>query len=73
MHTIVPFKGQMCGLTPYSAPDPIFGPVHIRGPQIMKGPDGKEKPSEGRWTDILMKQGDKWVLIGDHGGKTSKD
>jgi len=41
--------------------------------QIMKGPDGKEKPSEGRWTDILMKQGDKWVLIGDHGGKTSKD
>jgi ketosteroid isomerase-like protein len=41
--------------------------------QIMKGPDGKEKSESGRWTDILMKQGDKWVLIGDHGGKTSKD
>jgi len=41
--------------------------------QIVKGPDGKEKSESGNWTDILMKQGDKWVLIGDHGGKTSKD
>jgi hypothetical protein len=28
---------------------------------------------QGRWTDILMKQGDKWVMIGDHGGRTSKE
>lgn len=30
--------------------------------------DGKETTSSGRWTDILKKQGVKWVLIGDHGG-----
>lgn len=29
---------------------------------------GKEKFSQSRWTDILMKQKDKWVIIGDHGG-----
>ncbi len=40
---------------------------------VYKDVEGKEKTESGRWTDILMKQGDKWVLIGDHGGKTSKD
>lgn len=34
--------------------------------------DGKKTPEEGRWTDILMKQGGKWVLIGDNGGATKK-
>jgi len=33
---------------------------------------GKEEPSLGKWTDILMKKNGKWVLIGDHGGRTSK-
>lgn len=34
----------------------------------------KEKGVGGRWTDVLKKQGDKWVLIADHGGATpSKD
>jgi ketosteroid isomerase-like protein len=33
---------------------------------------GKRTPSAGTWTDILMKKGDKWVLIGDHGGRTSE-
>ncbi|HTT58357.1 MAG TPA: nuclear transport factor 2 family protein [Opitutaceae bacterium] len=41
--------------------------------QITRGPDAKEKSESGNWTDILIKQGDKWVLIGDHGGRTSKD
>jgi ketosteroid isomerase-like protein len=36
--------------------------------RILKDTDGKEKNVSGRWTDILMKQGDKWVLIGDSGG-----
>ncbi len=31
----------------------------------------KKTPSSGTWTDILMKKDGKWVLIGDHGGKTS--
>jgi ketosteroid isomerase-like protein len=34
--------------------------------------DGKKKVESGRWTDILMKQGGKWLCIGDHGGETPK-
>jgi len=34
---------------------------------------GKEKSSQGRWTDILKKEGDKWLLIGDHGGPTEDE
>jgi ketosteroid isomerase-like protein len=34
--------------------------------------DGKKNTETGRWTDILMKQGTKWVLIGDHGGSDKK-
>jgi ketosteroid isomerase-like protein len=30
--------------------------------------DGKKKAEDGRWTDILMKTGAKWLLIGDNGG-----
>jgi ketosteroid isomerase-like protein len=41
--------------------------------ELEKDSEGKEKWSSGRWTDILTKQGDKWLMIGDHGGQTSKD
>ena len=54
----------------------IFGNVayaHYYYSVIYKDAEGKEKSESGRWTDILMKQGDKWVMIGDHGGRTSKD
>jgi ketosteroid isomerase-like protein len=34
--------------------------------------DGKKKSEKGRWTDILMKQNGKWLLIGDHGGSTEE-
>lgn len=50
-----------------------FAYVHYYFTVIYKDADGKEKSSSGRWTDILMKQGDKWVMIGDHGGRTSKE
>ncbi len=40
---------------------------------VHKNAEGKEKSEQGRWCDILMKQGDKWVLVGDHGGKVSKE
>ena len=40
--------------------------------RIIKDTEGKEQTRSGRWADVLMKQGDKWVLIGDHGGRTSK-
>ena len=41
--------------------------------QIMKNAEGKQKVESGRWTDILKKQDDKWLLIGDHGGETTKE
>lgn len=40
--------------------------------QLEKDKEGKEKPTSGHWTDILMKKGGKWVLVGDRGGRTSK-
>lgn len=41
--------------------------------QIEKNKEtSKETPSMGKWTDILIKKGNKWVLVGDHGGRTSK-
>jgi ketosteroid isomerase-like protein len=49
----------------------IFGDVaivHYYYSIIAKDAEGKEKSDKGRWTDILMKQGNKWVMIGDHGG-----
>jgi hypothetical protein len=35
--------------------------------------DGKKEAENGRWTDILMKQGTKWVMIGDNGGSAKKE
>ena len=40
---------------------------------VVKETDGKKKGEEGRWTDILSKQGGKWLLIGDHGGSEKDD
>lgn len=31
--------------------------------------EAKKQWKSGRWTDILQKQGAKWVLIADHGGE----
>jgi len=45
--------------------------VHYYWSSLVKDAEGKERNESGRWTDILMKQGDKWVLIGDSGGRTS--
>ena len=33
----------------------------------------EEEMVAGRWTDVLLKQGDKWVMIGDHGGADPVD
>lgn len=49
-----------------------FAYVHYTYAQLMKNNEtGKTTPSSGTWTDILMKKDGKWVLIGDHGGRTS--
>ena len=48
-----------------------FAFVHYYYSDVSKNADGKVSSESGRWTDILMKKGNKWVMIGDHGGKTS--
>ncbi len=47
--------------------------VHYYYSGIIADADGKKNQAKGRWTDILKKQGDKWLLIGDHGGATAKN
>ena len=47
--------------------------VHYYFSMLYKDAEEKEQYVSGRWTDILMKQGDKWLLIGDHGGSTPKN
>src|SRR5580698_5823553 len=39
--------------------------------QVIKDTDGKEKTLSERWTDILMKQGGRWLIVGDHGSEPS--
>jgi ketosteroid isomerase-like protein len=50
-----------------------FAFVHYYFLTLAKNADGKIEEVKGRWTDILAKQGDRWVLIGDHGGRMKKD
>jgi len=51
-----------------------FAYVHYTYSQLIKNNEsGKKTPSSGIWTDILMKENGKWMLIGDHGGRTSGD
>jgi ketosteroid isomerase-like protein len=40
---------------------------------LVREKDGKKNMEKGRWTDIMMKQGSKWVMIGDHGGSVKKE
>jgi ketosteroid isomerase-like protein len=50
-----------------------FAYVHYYYTQVRESNDGKPTTEKGRWTDIVMKKGDKWVLVGDHGGETDDD
>lgn len=50
-----------------------FAYVHYYYAEVDKNnKTEKNDTNAGKWTDILMKKGGKWVLIGDHGGRTSK-
>lgn len=49
-----------------------FAYVHYYYTTLSEGKDGKRNWEKGRWTDILMKKDGKWIMVGDHGGKTSK-
>ena len=46
-----------------------FAFVHYVYTSLDKDGEGEEKWSSGRWTDILMKKGGKWIMIGDAGGQ----
>ncbi len=43
--------------------------IHSYGYYLERDKDGKETRSRFRWTDIMVKQGGKWVWIADHGGR----
>lgn len=47
--------------------------VHYYYTGVIADAEGKKREAKGRWTDILKKQGDKWVIIGDHGGSIDDD
>ena len=49
-----------------------FAYVHYYYTQYIEDNEGKKEWEKGRWTDILMKKEGKWVMVGDHGGQTSK-
>jgi len=53
--------------------DGNFAYAHYYYTQVTEGADGKPNVEKGRWTDILMKKGGKWMLIGDHGGEIDND
>jgi len=45
--------------------------VHYNYSAVYKTSEGVEKTKSSRYTDILMKDDEKWVLIGDHIDKNS--
>jgi len=50
-----------------------FAFAHYYYASLYQEKKGEEEVSQGRWTDILKKEGDKWLLIGDHGGETEDE
>jgi ketosteroid isomerase-like protein len=42
--------------------------VHYYGYYLFRDKAGKDLPVRSRWTDIMTKQGNRWVWIADHGG-----
>ncbi len=45
-----------------------FAVIHYFYITVTKDEDGDEDYSQGRWTDIMVKEGGKWRWIADHGG-----
>lgn len=44
--------------------------VHSVYATLVERENGQRKFERGRWTDILQRHDDRWLLIGDHGGPT---
>lgn len=45
-----------------------FAVIHYFYIEITKDGDGNEEINQGRWTDVMVKEGGKWRWIADHGG-----
>jgi ketosteroid isomerase-like protein len=47
--------------------------VHYVYSDLSRMGEGEPEWKQGRWTDILMKKDDTWLLIADHGGPDDED
>jgi ketosteroid isomerase-like protein len=47
--------------------------VHYYFSTVVRAKDGTDTWRRGRWTDILQKKGQRWILIGEHGGADLTD
>ncbi len=47
--------------------------VHYLFSRMTTNKEGKSEWIEGRWTDIMVKDGGSWKLIADAGGRTNND
>ena len=44
--------------------------IHFRYTSVVRSKsDGQERGADGRFTDILIKQNGKWLVVGEHGGR----
>ena len=47
--------------------------VHYYYTRTFVDRSGAQHGDSGRWTDVLLRQGNRWVMIGDHGGSDGGD
>ncbi len=45
-----------------------FAVIHYFYIEVLKDGGGDEEYNQGRWTDVMVKEGGKWRWIADHGG-----
>ena len=50
-----------------------FAIVHYYSSVRIKDEKENIKSSNWKWTEVLIKEGDKWLFVGTHGGVVSKD
>jgi ketosteroid isomerase-like protein len=46
--------------------------VHYIVTMTMKPLEGKEETSQAAYTDIFVKQGDKWLIVADNGNELKR-
>lgn len=52
----------------------VQGPVavvHYYYERTYMNASGEQLKESGRWTDVLVRQADRWIMIADHGGSGS--